>query len=153
MDWPLAERLGDEELERLLYPADGAAKPGSLPLPDWHQVHRDLRRKGVTLSLLWEEYQSGCEGCGYSYSRFCELYRSWEGRLEPVMRQRHPAGERLYVDYAGHTVPVVCPDTGTVRQVEVFVSCMGASSLIYAEAAESQSLEDWTGSHVRAFEY
>ena len=113
-------------------------------------MHGELRRKGVTLSLLWEEYRAAHPN-GYGYSRFCELYTRWEGKLSPVMRQRHPAGERLFVDYAGATMDVVCPQTGEVRTAQLFVATPGASSYTYVEASWTQSLPDWISSHVRAF--
>ncbi len=120
--------------------------------PDWTHVHRELRRPGVTLMLLWEEYRAREPG-GYGYSRWCDLYRTWEGRLSPTMRQAHPAGERLFVDYAGQTVEVVDGRTGEVRQAQVFVAAMGASSYTYAEATWTQTLPDWIGSHTRALAF
>ena len=90
---------------------------------------------------------------GYGYSRFCELYTRWEGKLSPVMRRRHPAGERLFVDYAGATMDVVCPQTGEVRTAQLFVATLGASSYTYVEASWTQSLPDWISSHVRAFDF
>jgi transposase len=102
--------------------------------------------------LLWEEYRT-LHPTGYGYSRWCELYRGWEGRLSPTMRQVHPAGERLFVDYAGHTVEVVDGGTGELRTVQVFVAVLGASNYTYAEASWTQSLPDWIGSHVRALEF
>ena len=99
LGWPLPNDLSDGDLERLLFPRSAGDVQGSYPQPDWALVHRELRRKGVTLALLWEEYRA-VHPDGYGYSRFCELYTRWEGRLSPVMRQRHPAGERLFVDYA-----------------------------------------------------
>ena len=101
--WPLPADLSDAELERRLFPYSRGEARRAVPQPDWAYVHAELRRKGVTLSLLWEEYR-GVHPDGYGYSRYCELYTSWEGKLSPVMRQRHPAGERLFVDYAGQTV-------------------------------------------------
>jgi transposase len=118
--------------------------------PDWAQIHRELRRKGVTLSLLWEEYRADHLE-GYGYSRFCELYTRWEGKLSPVMRQRHPAGQRLFVDYAGHTIDVNDRTTSEVRTAQLFVATLGASSYTFAEATWTQSLPDWITSHVRVF--
>src|SRR6185312_13342216 len=120
--------------------------------PDWAHIHHELRRPGVTLMLLWEEYRQR-EPDGYGYSRWCELYRAWEGRLSPTMRQAHPAGERMFVDYAGQTVDVVDPDTGEVRPAQIFVAVMGASNYTYAEATATQSLPDWIGAHVRALAF
>ena len=113
-----------------------------------HRLHRELRRPGVTLLLLWEEYRAAHAG-GYGYSRWCELYRGWEARLSPTMRQVHAAGERLFVDYAGQTVEVADGNTGELRTAQVFVAVLGASNYTYAEASWTQSLPDWISSHVR----
>ena len=112
----------------------------------------ELRRPGVTLMLLWEEYRQREPG-GYGYSRWCELYRGWEGRLSPTMRQAHPAGERMFVDYAGQTVELIDGRSGEIRQAQIFVAVMGASSYTYAEASWTQTLPDWIGSHVRALAF
>jgi transposase len=151
--WPLPETLSDRVLEAMLY-ADAGTKQGlrRKAEPDWTHVHRELRRPGVTLMLLWDEYRAGEPG-GYAYSRWCELYRGWEGRLSPTMRQSHPAGERLFVDYAGQTVEIVDGRTGEVRDAQIFVAALGASSYTYAEATWSQSLSDWIGAHTRALAF
>lgn len=151
-DWSSVEALGDEALERRLFPPPVAVAAGDRPEPDWSRVHLGLRRKGVTLRLLWEEYQES-QPEGFRYSRFCELYGRWRGRLDLTMRQEHKAGEKLFVDYAGQTVPVVERATGELRQAQVFVAVLGASSYTFSEATWSQGLEDWIGSHVHAFEY
>jgi transposase len=151
--WPLSATLSDRVLEALLYAGAGSRQGMRRKAePDWPHVHRELRRPGVTLMLLWEEYRAREPG-GYGYSRWCDLYRSWEGRLSPTMRQAHPAGERLFVDYAGQTVEVVDGRTGEVRQAQVFVAAMGASSYTYAEATWTQTLPDWIGSHTRALAF
>src|SRR6516162_11686937 len=115
-------------------------------------VHHELRRPGVTLMLLWEEYRQR-EPDGYRYSRWCELYRAWESRLSPTMRQVHPAGERLFVDYAGQTVDVIDGATGEVRAAQIFVAVLGAASYTYAEATATPTLPDWIGAHVRALSF
>jgi transposase len=151
--WPLSATLSDRVLEALLYAGAGSRQGMRRKAePDWTHVHRELRRPGVTLMLLWEEYRAREPG-GYGYSRWCDLYRSWEGRQTPTMRQAHPAGERLFVDYAGQTVEVVDGQTGEVRQAQVFVAAMGASSYTYAEATWTQTLPDWIGSHTRALAF
>ena len=122
--WPLPDNLSDVDLEQRLFPHQLGASARAIPQPDWAYVHAGLRRKGVMLALLWEEYR-GVHPDGYGYSRYCEFYTRWEGRLSPVMRQRHPAGERLFVDYAGHTVDVICPQTGEVRTAQIFVAALG----------------------------
>jgi transposase len=152
LDWSAAALLSDEELERRLYPAPELVPAAERPVVDWATVHSELKRKGVTLSLLWEEYRDK-EPRGYGYSRYCELYGQWRGRADLSMRQVHRAGEKLFVDYAGATVPVVDAGTGEVREAQIFVAVWGASNYTYAEATWSQGLSDWIGSHVRAFEF
>ena len=152
LSWPLPPEMSDTDLERLLYPRTARDIANRATEPDWTHIHRELRRKGVTLSLLWEEYRAGHPE-GYGYSRFCELYTRWEGKLSPVMRQRHPAGERLFVDYAGHTIDVIDPQTGEVRTAQLFVATLGASNYTYVEATWTQTLPDWIASHVRAFNF
>jgi transposase len=151
--WPLPAELSEEVLEALLFARAGAS-PGMRrkPEPDWAHLHRELRRPGVTLMLLWQEYR-GVQPEGYGYSRFCELYDGWERRLSPTMRQTHPAGERLFVDYAGQTVELVDGCTGELHQAQVFVAVLGASSYTYAEATLTQTLPDWIGAHARALAF
>ncbi|MGR3608580.1 MAG: IS21 family transposase [Sulfitobacter sp.] len=150
LGWPLPAEMSDTDLERCLFHRAHQNTQRIETQPDWSYIHRELRRKGVTLSLLWEEHRADHPE-GYGYSRFCELYTQWEGKLSPVMRQRHPAGERLFVDYAGHTIDVIDPETGEVRTAQLFVATLGASSYTFAEATWTQSLPDWILSHVRAF--
>ena len=153
LDWPLSETLSDRVLEAVLYAGSGSRQGCRLKTePDWTLVHRELRRPGVTLMLLWEEHRATAPD-GYGYSRWCELYRAWEGRLSPTMRQAHPAGERLFVDYAGQTVEIVDGRTGEVREAQVFVAAIGASSYTYAEATWTQTLPDWIGAHTRALAF
>ena len=148
LSWPLPGDLSDGDLERMLFPRETGDVQKSYPQPDWAHIHAELRRKSVTLSLLWEEYRA-VHPDGYGYSRFCELYRRWEGRLTPTMRQHHIAGERAFVDFAGDTIEVICAETGEVRQAQLFVGVLGASSYTYAEAVWTQTLSDWIGAHVR----
>jgi transposase len=147
-----AAALSDAELEARLYPPAGASRSSPRPAVDWPEVHRQLKGKNVTLQLLWEEYHER-EPRGYRYSRFCELYQRWRKRTDVTMRQLHRAGEKLFVDYCGQTVPVVTAQTGEVREAQVFVAVWGASNFTFAEATWTQSLPDWIGSHVRAFEF
>jgi len=157
LSWPLPEGLCDQALERLLFPPPiqgrkRAAVPDRRSPPDWPALHRELKRPGVTLSLLWEEYRA-VHPEGYGYSRFCDLYRAWRGKLKPTMRQAHLAGEKMFVDYAGTTAEVIDPRTGEIHEAQVFVATLGASSYSYAEATWTQSLPDWIGAHSRAFAY
>jgi len=142
--------LTDEALEARLYPPPPTVAKDQRPLPDWPMVHRELKRPGVTLQLLWEEYRAR-HPQGYGYSRFCELYRAWAKRLSPTMRQSHVAGERLFVDYAGTRLQVFDATTGEVLTAELFVAALGASSYTFAEATWTQTLPDWIGSHTRAY--
>jgi transposase len=149
--WPLAAELTDAALERLLYRSASLVEKRR-PEPDWAMVHRELKRAGVTLQLLWEEYRAAHPD-GHGYSRFCQKYHEWKLRLSPTMRQTHVAGERLFVDYAGKTLEVIDGTTGEVRPAQLFVAVVGASSYTYAEATFTQSLSDWIGSHTRAFAF
>lgn len=153
LSWPLDDSLDDGALERQLFPATPTASfPRTRrPMPDWSEVHRELKRKGVTLFLLWQEYKATAPD-GIQYSWFCEGYRKWSCKLDLVMRQPHRAGEKLFVDYAGQTMPVVDSQTGEVREASIFIAVLGASNYTFAEATWSQSLPDWIASHVRAFE-
>ncbi len=150
--WPLPDGLTDAALERRLFHPTGGETRVVRARPDWPMIHRELRRTGVTLSLLWEEYRA-VHPDGYGYSRFCDLYRRWEGRLTPTMRQHHVAGEKMFVDYAGATLEVIDPKTGEIRQAQLFVAALGASNFTFAEASWTQGLADWIGSHCRAFGY
>src|SRR3984893_15112636 len=153
LHWPLPSTLTDRVLEAMLDAGHGSQQGARRKAePDWAYVHHELRRPGVTLMLLWEEYRQREPG-GYAYSRWCELYRAWEGRLSPTMRQAHPAGERMFVDYAGQTIDLIDGRTGEVRPAQIFVAAMGASNYTYAEATLTQTLPDWIGAHVRALAF
>ena len=150
--WPLPEGMTDEELERLMFSLP-VSQPGvQRPLPDWQRLHEELKGRGVTLFLLWEEYKAA-HAEGFQYSRFCDLYRTWRGKLPVWMRQHHKAGEKLFVDYAGMTMPVRDSKTGESRQAQIFVATLGASYYTYAEATWTQTLPDFIASHVRAFAF
>ena len=150
--WPLPEGLDDAALEAALFPP---LPPSRVPRPEpnWEQVHRELQRhKGVTLQLLWLEYVTAHPN-GYRYSRFCERYRAWRGRIDVVMRQVYRAGEKAFVDYAGPKFQVVDRETGEVQGAMVFVGVLGASNYTFVDVTRSRSLPDWTMSHVRMFEF
>ena len=149
--WPLLPELTDDELERRLFPS--VSKPEARPVPEWANVQRELKRhKGVTLGLLWQEYLHEHPE-GYSYSRFCERYAEWLEQVDVVMRQDHRAGEKLFVDYAGVTVPIYSRTDGESKAAQIFVAVLGASNYTYAEAALTQTLRDWIEAHVRAFAF
>jgi transposase len=145
--WPIPDEIDDAELERRLFPTpDEAPKRAE---PEWPKVHRELKRRGVTLVLLWQEYQAEHPG-GYSYSRFCELHDRWRERISVTMRQTHVAGEKLFVDWAGDTTPVFDSATGQEHRAHIFVAALGASNYTYAEAQWTETLPDWIGAHVNA---
>src|SRR5215207_3605994 len=153
LNWPLPEDMTDAALEARLFP-DAGTKQGHRRHfePDWAWIHRELKRKHVTLSILWDEY-IGQHPDGYRYSRFCDLYRAWEGKLSVTMRQAHAGGEKLFVDYAGDAAPVVIDRlTGEIREAWIFVAVLGASNFTYAEATWTQGLADWIGAHTQALE-
>jgi len=152
LSWPLPDSLDDGALERLLFPLAPALPADERGVPDWATVNRELKGKGVTLFLLWQEYRA-CHPNGYQYSWFCERYRQWLGRRDLVMRQDHRAGEKLFVDYAGQTMAVIDPRTGELHQAQIFVAVLGASNYTYAEATWSQALPDWIGSHQRCLQH
>jgi len=149
--WPLPDGLQEADLDRLLFPPPIPVPKDERPLPDWAEIHKELKRKGVTLLLLWQEHRATHPN-GYGYSRFCELYTEWTQKLSPRMHQIHKAGEKLFVDYAGQTVPVIDRRT-EVCDAQIFVATLGASSYTFAEATLTQTLQDWIGSHVRAFAF
>lgn len=152
ISWPLPEGMGDDELERILFKREDDWGDRSGHLPDMGQINRDLKKKSVTMQLLWEEYKARIPD-GYQYTQFCELYRRWQRKLDVTLRQEHRAGEKTFVDYAGQKIGVTDAATGEVKEANLFVSALGASSYTYAEATWTQTLKDWMGSHVRMFEF
>jgi transposase len=148
ISWPLPKGMSAAELEALLFPSYKAATEREMPMPKWAEIHKEMRRKGVTRSLLWVEYRQAYPQ-GYSYSQFCYYYRQWLKQVKPMMRQSHQAGEKLFIDYAGQTIPVIEPEMGEVKQAQIFVGVLGASNYTYVEAHASQTLPNWIGAHVR----
>jgi transposase len=158
LTWDEAKDLSDAEVERRLFRQVGWNEPSVRAPIDFQWVHRELRRAGVTLQLLWIEYQESVAKAGgdarpYQYSQFCDLYSGFRAKLEPSMRQAHRAGEKAFVDYSGKKPVIVDRDTGEVTDVELFVMVLGASNYTYAEASRTQRLGDFIASNVHAFEY
>ena len=148
--WPLPTELDDAALEARLFPR--AAPEHDRVRPDCAYIHHELKRDSVTLHLLWEEYAQ-VHPNGYRYTQFCEIYRRWAKRLRPSMRQVHRAGEKTFIDFSGKRPTLVDRRTGEPRRVELFVAVLGASSLTYAEATETQQLPDWVSVHTHMVEY
>jgi transposase len=153
VDWRAAEALSDAELERRLY-RPAVARASRQLEPDYAGIHQEMKRPGVTLQLLWEEYQRGQgEGGAYKYTSFCVKYRAWARGLKRSMRQTHVAGERLFVDYAGQSVAVIDAASGEVKRAQIFVAVLGASNYTYACATAGQTAADWVGSIIGALEF
>lgn len=156
LSWPLPVEMSEAQLEAALFPAalgKGHEPDSDRPLPDFAHLHEELQRhKHTTRQLLWEEYRATCPE-GYGYSQFCQLYRHWKQERDLVLRQEHRPGEKLFVDWAGATIPIHDPQTGEVRQASLFVAVLGASNYTYAEANEDQQMASWIGAHVRTFEF
>jgi transposase len=156
LSWPLPEGITDEEIQRQLLNAhalDPSAPPTQLPrpLPDWTEVHKELGRRSVTLRLLWQEYRQRVPN-GYAYTQYCEYYHRWAETLDPVMRHVHVPGEKMFVDWAGQTVPIHGPE-GVVSQASLFIAVLGASNKTFAEAFENQKLPAWIMAHCHAYAF
>lgn len=150
LSWPLPADLDDTALEARLF--QRAALVPDRAVPAWAEIHHELKKAGVTLALLWQEYRTAHPE-GYAYSQFCARYRQWRRALKPSMRQVHRAGEKLFVDFSGKRPHLVDPMTGEEIPVELFVGALGASGLIYAEATPSQEMSAWVGGHVHMLAY
>jgi transposase len=150
ISWPFPEGITEQELyDKLFLPVSQPLI--QRPLPEWEVVHRELRKKGMTLRLLWREYRD-VHPDGLGYTQFCERYRAFIKTITPVMRQIHKAGEKTFVDYAGMIVPWIDPATGEIHEAQIFVGALGASQFMFVEATATQQLPDWIQSHVRMWE-
>ena len=169
LSWPLPDDLDDDSLESMLFGSPDSAPPQIRPMPDWAKIHLELRRPHVTRMLLWYEYKEAFPD-GLGYSQFCEHYKHFASKVDVVMRQKHKAGERLYVDFSGGKVPIYNNSrtelvteaklpiynnsrTELVTEAKLFVAALGVSGLIYAEALPSQELMYWIDVHVWTFEF
>ena len=155
LDWPQAEGLDEDTVQERLF---GAQKPanshGARVQPDFPYLHRELRRKGVTLQLLWEEYLEAHQGVPiYQYTQFCCRYREWAATLKRSMRQQHRAGEKLFADFAGPMVAILDPQGGLAFEASIFVAVLGASNYTYACATRGQTTADWIAGLAGAMEF
>jgi transposase len=152
LKWPLVPELDETSLEHLLFPSPDSLVQEKRQLPSPEYLHQELKKKGVTLQLLWHEYKEKNPD-GYQYSQFCRIYHQWADKLDPCLRQVYKAGEKLFVDYAGQTTEITNPETGEIHEAQIFVATLGASNYTFAEATLSQELPSWIQSHVHAFEF
>ena len=152
LSWPLDPDLDDAAIENLLFPATDKKATEKRQMPDLEYLYREMKKKSVTLQLLWYEYKQANPD-GYQYSQFCNLYRQWVKKLDLTLRQEHRAGEKLFIDYAGQTVSIVDPKTGEINEAQIFVATLGASNYTFAEASLAQDLPSWIKSHIHAFEF
>ena len=152
LNWPLPEHLDDAAVEHLLFPLAAQIDTDKRLMPSMEYIHRELKKKRVTLQLLWYEYKRANPD-GYQYSQFCERYHQWRNKLDVCLRQSYRAGEKLFVDYAGQTIPVADSFSGKTREAYLFVATLGASNYTFAWASFSQDLPSWISAHVRALDY
>jgi len=152
LDWEKIRQMDDEQLKVVLKSSAGRRIDIDRPLPDFEYIHQELKKPGVTMYLLWQEYKQA-NGNGYEYSQFRKYYYQYVRKIDVTLRQRHKFGESMFVDYAGQTVPIYDRMTGAVSEAQIFVAVLGGSNYTYSEATADQSLPSWTGSHVRSFEY
>ena len=150
LTWPLHDDLTEEVLEAMLFTYK--TPPKNRPLPDWKYIHQELKRKGVTLQLLWQEYQRTHLEETYQYSWFVQNYRQWAQQRKIWMPQARKAGEELHVDYAGKTMPIIGAG-GVIQEAEIFVAALPASHFTYCQATPSQQLMDWIDCHCQAFKF
>lgn len=152
LSWPLPDDLDDAAVENLLFPDTQKQTLVFHSMPSMEYLYNELKRKHVTLQLLWYEYkQANSEG--FQYSHFCNLYRRWLEKLDLSLRQVHRAGEKLFIDYAGQKVALIDPLTDKVTEAQIFLATLGASNYTFAEATLTQNLPSWINSHCRAFEF
>lgn len=126
LGWPLPADLDDAALERLLFPQ--VVQREQYTHSDYAHVHQELKRKGVTLQRLWEEYRAAPGERAYQYSQFRWHYQRFRDSLARSMRQTHRAGEKLFIDYSGDTVPVISAITGEILRAQIFIASMGRAS-------------------------
>jgi len=153
LSWPLPDETDNEQLNALLFPVRSEGENRPRAEPNWKEAHKELKRKGVTLQLLWEEYKRK-QPNGYQYSWYAHLYRQWSKTQDVWMVQSHAAGDKVFVDYSGLTFPIWKTNLKEIDfHAEIFVSTLGASDLIFCVATKSQQLEDWISGHNKMFAY
>ncbi len=149
LDWQAINILSDDALYAALNSTRTNAEDKRQP--DWAYIHKLMQAKHQTLIQLWEEYRRIDTNDAYSYSQFTHYYRQYIGQIDISMRQIHYAGECVYVDYAGKTIPWIDSQTGEEHKAQIFVATMGCSQYTFAWASRSQKIEDWIDAHNRMF--
>jgi len=152
LSWPIPDDLDDAAIENLLFHDNQVRKLDERRMPSMEYLYNEMKKKSVTLQLLWYEYKQA-DPEGFQYSHFCNLYRRWLHKIDLSLRQKHRAGEKLFIDYAGQTVTIVDPSTGETSEAQIFLATLGASNYTFAEATHDQSLPSWIKSHCHAFEF
>ena len=152
LKWPISPDMDDDEIEKRLFPEDSLPAPAKLIMPPMDYLYRELKKKSVTLQLLWHEYKE-INPEGYQYSYFCDLYRKWAKKIDVSLRQEHKAGEKLFVDFAGQAIPIIDSLTGEITDAQLFVATLGASNYTFCEATLSQDLLSWIKLHIHAFQF
>lgn len=151
LTWPVPAHLDERKVESMLFPK-ATGRPKKRTEPDWNHLYQESKRKGVTLQLLWLEYKNQNPE-GYQYSQFCERFNQWRKTQQLTLRQEHKAGEKLFIDYTGPTIPVIDVETGEIKEAQLFVATLGASNYTYVEAQWGQDLQSFINGHVRAFQF
>ena len=151
ISWPLPQGMDWAAVEARMFPPPSAELANRRPVPDWREIHRELKRgKHVTMRLLWLEFR-GANPEAWGYSQFCAHYQSWLSGQDVVMRLSYAAGERMFVDFSGDTAGYIEPATGEVVVAQVFVAALGMSGMLYVEATRTQDLGSWVNAHVGAW--
>lgn len=151
LDWDAIHKMDDAQIESLL--KSKRYRVNSKSMPDYEAIHQEMQQRHVTLQLLWEDYHQANSGRAYSYSQFTYYYRQYVGKLDRSMRQKHRAGEMVYVDFAGRTVPYTDLATGEKRQAQIFIGVLGCSNYTFVYAVPSQSTPDWIDAHNRMYQF
>ena len=152
LGWPLPDELDEVQLHGLLFGTAPAASAPARPLPDLEYVHQELKRTGVTLHLLWEEYRAAHPD-GYGYTQFCHYYARWKQTLEVTLRQPYKGGEKTFLDWAGPSIDWIDSATGQLQGASLFIAVLGASNYTFAEAFVNRQLPHWIEAHIHAFEF
>lgn len=155
LEWPLPKEMGDETIKKLIYPASNS-KRGGYEKPDYEQVHRELKRKGVTRALLYEEYCDKCRSAGKSFcsaTTFNDGYRKWANSQNITMHIEHKPGQKMEVDWAGTKMTLCDRDAGEFIDVSIFVACLPFSGKLFGEGFLSEDSECWCEAHNHAFAF